>query len=282
MPAVAGVGVGLREHRVEARDAGVRDEPLRPVEDVLVAVPPGGRAHRRRVGAGAGLGQRVRAQQLAGREPRQPALLLLPRARELEPERAELLHGEDQPARRADLRHLLDRDEREQRAGAGAAPLLVEEQAEDALLAEELDDVPRELVRLVDLGRPRARCARGRACARARGARAARSVSTSYGHASSLVRGSVADGLDVVAVGIEDEGAVVVLVVVVADPGRAVVGPAGGERGRVERVHRRPVGRSRTRRASRADRLPLRRSRSSGLPAGPNPTMRCGNSMTTP
>ena len=33
--------------------------------------------------------------------------------------------------------------------------LLVEEEPEDAVLAEELDDVPRELVRLVDLGRAR-------------------------------------------------------------------------------------------------------------------------------
>ena len=32
---------------------------------------------------------------------------------------------------------------------------LVEEEAEDVVLAEELDDVPRELVRLVDLGRAR-------------------------------------------------------------------------------------------------------------------------------
>src|SRR5262249_40143229 len=62
-----------------------------------------------------------------------------------------LLHGEDEAARRADLRDLLDRNEGEQRAGAGAARLLVEEKAEDTVLAEELDDVPRELVRLVDL-----------------------------------------------------------------------------------------------------------------------------------
>ena len=33
--------------------------------------------------------------------------------------------------------------------------LLVEEQAEDVVVAVELDDVPRELVRLVDLRRPR-------------------------------------------------------------------------------------------------------------------------------
>ena len=36
-----------------------------------------------------------------------------------------------------------------------AAVLLLEEEAEDPVLAEELDDVPGELVRLVDLGRAR-------------------------------------------------------------------------------------------------------------------------------
>src|SRR5262245_55694380 len=46
----------------------------------------------------------------------------------------------------------------------------------------------------------------------------------------------VADGFDVVAVGVEHEGAVVVLVVVRPQPGRAVVGGAGAERGRVEGV----------------------------------------------
>ncbi len=40
-------------------------------------------------------------------------------------------------------------------AGAGAPVRLVEEEAEDPVLAVELDDVPRELVRLVDLGRAR-------------------------------------------------------------------------------------------------------------------------------
>ena len=152
---MAGVGIGLREDRVEVRDGRVRDEALRAVEDVLVAVAPRGRAHRRRVGARARLGQRVRGEPLARGEARQEARLLLLGARELEPERAELLHREDEPARRADLRDLLDRDEREERAGAGAAVLLVEEEPEEAVLAEELDDVPGELVRLVDLRRPR-------------------------------------------------------------------------------------------------------------------------------
>ena len=149
---MAGVRVGLREDGVQAGDRRVRDEPLRAVEDVLVAVAARRRPHRCGVGARPGLGERVRGQHLAGGEAREEPRPLLLRPGELEPERAELLHGEDQPARRADLRDLLDRDEREERPGSRAAVLLVEEEPEDAVLAEELDDVPRELVRLVDLG----------------------------------------------------------------------------------------------------------------------------------
>ena len=46
-------------------------------------------------------------------------------------------------------------DERRERAGGGAAVLLGEHQAEEAVLAEELDHVPRELGAVVDLGRAR-------------------------------------------------------------------------------------------------------------------------------
>src|SRR5205085_1050404 len=81
----------------------------------LVAVAACRRAHRRTVRAGSGLGERIRTQPFPARELRQVALLLLVAAGELEPEGTELLHSEDQPARRADLRDLLDRDEREQR-----------------------------------------------------------------------------------------------------------------------------------------------------------------------
>jgi len=48
----------------------------------------------------------------------------------------------------------------------------------------------------------------------------------------------VADGLDVVAVGVEDEGAVVAGVVERARARSAVVGATGGERGGVEGVDR--------------------------------------------
>src|SRR5204862_120948 len=81
------------------------------------------RAHRRRIRAGAGLRQRVGGEPLAARELRQEALLLLLRSRQLDPERAKLLHREDQPARGADLGDLLDRDQRHPGARAGAAVL---------------------------------------------------------------------------------------------------------------------------------------------------------------
>ena len=58
------------------------------------------------------------------------------------------------------------------------------------------------------------------------------------------IRGSavVVDDLDVVPVGVEDEGAVVAGVVDRALAWRAVVRVARGERGRVERAHGRVVG----------------------------------------
>src|SRR6266536_2532711 len=142
----------LREDGVEAGDACVRDEPLRPVEDVLIAFARGLGAHRRRVGTRSGLRQRVRRKPFAAREARQEALLLLLRPGQFDPERAQLLDREDEPRRRADLRELLDRDQNHQRAGATAAVLLVERQAEELLLTEELDEIPGELGLLVDLG----------------------------------------------------------------------------------------------------------------------------------
>src|SRR5436190_7127535 len=152
---VTGRGVGLGEDDVDPGNAGVGDEPLGAVDHVLTAFEPRLGAHRGRVRSRPGLAQRIGRQPLAARELRQEALLLLLRAGELDPERAQLLHGEDQAASGADFRDLLDRDERHQRARACAAVHLVEHDPEDLVLAEELDDVPRELGALVDLGRPR-------------------------------------------------------------------------------------------------------------------------------
>jgi len=141
----------LRRRRTGGR-RGVRDEALAAVQHVLVAVAARGRAHGGAVGARAGLGERVRGEPLAGGESRQEPLFLLLGPGELDPERPELLHRDDQPARRADLGQLLDRHERHQRALADPAVLLVVHDPEEVVLAEELDDVPRELGALVDLG----------------------------------------------------------------------------------------------------------------------------------
>ena len=234
-------GISLREDGVEAGDGGIGDEPLRPVEHVLLAVAASRRAHRRRVRARARLGQRVRGEHLAGGETGQEARLLLVRPRELEAERAELLHREDEAARRADLRDLLDRDEREERPGTRPAVLLVEEEPEDAVLAKELDDVPRELVRLVDLGR-----ARGDPLAR-EGAYELADLELFLGqrlpgHGRILGRRLVADGLDVVAVRVENVGGVVVHVVLRADPGGSVVPATRADGGRVEVVDGLAIG----------------------------------------
>ncbi len=145
--------VGLREHRVEVRDPCVRDEALRAVEDVFVALTLRLRAHRGGIGAGAGLGQRVGGDPLAARDLRQETVLLLLGARKPKSERAQLLHGEDEPYRRIGLGDLLHRDEQHQRARVRPSVTLVEGEPEDLVLAQKLDHVPREVARLVDLGR---------------------------------------------------------------------------------------------------------------------------------
>jgi hypothetical protein len=69
--------VGLdREHDGVAVEA-VGDEGLRAVDDVVVAVEPGGGADRREVGAGPGLGHGDRAHPHPGDHAGQPAAALL-------------------------------------------------------------------------------------------------------------------------------------------------------------------------------------------------------------
>ena len=64
---------GLREDREEVGDAAVRDPDLLAVQDPVVAVAHGRRLDRRRVGAGARLGEAERGDHLARRELRQEA-----------------------------------------------------------------------------------------------------------------------------------------------------------------------------------------------------------------
>ncbi len=148
--------IGLREDGVEPGNAGIRDEALRSVENVLAAVSGRGRQHRCGVGPRPGLRERIGREPLTRRKPRQVRLLLLVRSLELEGDPAQGLHGENEPARRTGLRDLLDRDEAHESAGAGSAVAGGERQGEDVVLAEQLHDVPGELTRLVD--RSRSRC----------------------------------------------------------------------------------------------------------------------------
>ena len=80
---------------------------------------------------------------------------LLARAEQLDRQGAELLDHQDQGGRGAGLGDLLDPDLQHQRAGAGAAVLLVEGEAEDVLLAEDLADVPGIFGVAVDVAGPR-------------------------------------------------------------------------------------------------------------------------------
>ncbi len=65
--------VGRREAHDPRRLAGVRDEHLRAVEPVLVALPYRGRLDARDVGAGVGLGQREGRDEIAAQRRRQVA-----------------------------------------------------------------------------------------------------------------------------------------------------------------------------------------------------------------
>ena len=70
-------GIGDREDDDEVGDRAVADEPLRAIDDVVVAVADGARASGRDVRAGLGLGQGERDEVLAAGELREPAGLLV-------------------------------------------------------------------------------------------------------------------------------------------------------------------------------------------------------------
>ena len=69
----AGRGVGLGDHHDQVREVAVRDEGLRAVDHVVVAVAHGAGADALQVGAGAGLRHRDGADHLAAGELRQVA-----------------------------------------------------------------------------------------------------------------------------------------------------------------------------------------------------------------
>ena len=151
---VRGVATGLvrrREDRHEVGDAALADEPLRAVDDPVVAVAPRPRPGCRRVTAGLGFGQCEGDQRPPGGEIREPALLLVVVAGEQEGQRAQLLDREDQAARRARPADLLDREADVQQRAPEPSVGLGKRQPEDVMGREQLLDVPREFGGPVDL-----------------------------------------------------------------------------------------------------------------------------------
>ena len=151
---VSASAVGHREDRDEIRDRAVADEPLRAVDDVVVAVARGGGPDRGDIRAGLGLGQGEGDELLPGRQLRDEACLLLVGAGDEERQRGQLLDREDQAGRRAGATELLDGQADAQEVATETAVFLRERQRQDVLGGEQLAEVLRELTGPVDLGGP--------------------------------------------------------------------------------------------------------------------------------
>src|SRR5205085_104562 len=147
---------GACEHERDRSPCAERDERLRAREDPRVAVALGARRERRRVGAAAGLSQRVAAQRLTARELRQPFALLLLRAeaRDRLADEADV-DGDEAAHRRVDLAELLDDERVRQRVEAAAAVVLVPPCAEVAGFGELRDERAVDLLRAVPVTRVR-------------------------------------------------------------------------------------------------------------------------------
>ena len=131
---------------VGARLAGVGDEPLAAVEHPRAAVRAvlvaRGRPRPARIAAGSGLGQAVRADDLAARHRHEVALLLLVRAGQVERPAAEARVGrDDQPERAPHAADLLDRDGVRERVQPRPALVLRDRDAQPAELADAAHDL---------------------------------------------------------------------------------------------------------------------------------------------
>ena len=167
--------IGAGEDGVDVRDAGVRDEPLVAVQDVVVAVAlrpscasrpspsptPTPSARTRRASSPDASSGRKRSccssepASLSASEPSSCTARITPEVAQTFETSSIAASASSGP-------------------GPGAAVALLEEEPEQALLAVQLDDVPGKLVRSRRSPRPAARFAPSRACARARAARAGR------------------------------------------------------------------------------------------------------------
>ena len=116
----------------------------------------GGRAQCAGVGSRLGLGQREGADQLAARQRRHEArpLLLGPEAEQRQGHGARV-HGDRDADTRVAARELLDHEHVREEVGPGAAVLLGEADAHQPELGELREDVAREVVLAIPLGRVR-------------------------------------------------------------------------------------------------------------------------------
>ncbi len=138
--ALVAVRAGLARHDDVERGAGaVRHERLGAAEHVVVAVAARRRAEGRGVRAGTGLGH-AEGRDLAGSHARQEALLHLVGAEQRDRIRADaVVHGQHHADAGAGLRQLLDDQAVGQRVDAEAAVGLGKRQAEEAGLAQGVD-----------------------------------------------------------------------------------------------------------------------------------------------
>jgi hypothetical protein len=148
--------VARAHHRdVDVAVAGAGDELLGAGEHIIVAVAHGPCLERRRVGAGAGLGQAVARQPFHRRQLRHEALPLLVAAETVDHPRRHIVDRDEAGEARAGLGQRLEHQHRVQAPERGAAEIVADidaAQAERTRLAyhgggEELAFVPVERVR---------------------------------------------------------------------------------------------------------------------------------------
>ena len=147
--------IGLHEHGHEAGARAVRDPHLLAVDDELVALAAGRRADRPHVRAGLGLGHHEAADQLARGELREVALLLLLRAVPGEHAADDVDAVDDAGDRHPAARELRDRERIRRQVEPEAAVLLGDAHAEEAHLAQAVDDLLRVGVARLEVMRDR-------------------------------------------------------------------------------------------------------------------------------
>ena len=150
----------------------VRDPHLRAVDDVLVAVARRPARDVARVAAGVGLRQREAAAELAGREARQPALLLRFGAVVHDQVRGDRVRVDDARQRHPAVRELLDDADVGEQVEPEAAVLLGDRDAEQPERLHLLDDRVGIRVGVLELRRDRDAPRARRTGARSRPARA--------------------------------------------------------------------------------------------------------------